>query len=199
MNKRKLQANISKNKIYNSAQKLFGKYGFDNTTIEDICKHAGVSKGLFYNYYSSKLDITWKAVQPLEQKYQKLAENFTPEQTACEKLCLIIRCMLESTFLNKSIFKSARINYIREIKGDKSIIFNRKRFLYNILVDIVNEGKENKQLSSEIPNEIIVMSVMRYGFGTCINLFSIGDKEEMISIINQAVEGMRLICRGFEV
>ncbi len=40
--------------IMNIALELFAKEGFHNTTISHIAKHAGISKGLMYNYFESK-------------------------------------------------------------------------------------------------------------------------------------------------
>ncbi len=41
-------------KILEAAFQLMAKYGYDGTSISQIAKHAGVSKGLMYNYFDSK-------------------------------------------------------------------------------------------------------------------------------------------------
>ena len=48
---------ISINKIMNASLKLFAEHGFDATSISEIAKQAGISKGLIYNYFDSKLDL----------------------------------------------------------------------------------------------------------------------------------------------
>lgn len=48
---------ISRNKIMDSALKLFAKHGFDKTSIRMIAKDAGVSVGLLYNYFKSKDEV----------------------------------------------------------------------------------------------------------------------------------------------
>ena len=55
--KRQEQARETKNRIYTSAIELMEKEGFDNITIADISKKAGVSVGAFYHYFNSKHDI----------------------------------------------------------------------------------------------------------------------------------------------
>ena len=47
----------SSNQILAAALDLFAHQGFHNTTISQIAKKAGVSKGLIYNYFSSKEDL----------------------------------------------------------------------------------------------------------------------------------------------
>ena len=50
---RTLNALETKNKIFETAIKLFKKYGYDKVTIEDITKQAKVSKGNFYTHFKT--------------------------------------------------------------------------------------------------------------------------------------------------
>jgi len=43
--------------IMNTALEHFASEGFHNTTINHIARHAGISKGLMYNYFRSKDDL----------------------------------------------------------------------------------------------------------------------------------------------
>ncbi len=43
--------------IMNTALELFANHGFENTSVSDIAKAAGISKGLLYNYFHSKEDL----------------------------------------------------------------------------------------------------------------------------------------------
>jgi len=43
--------------IMNAALEQFSNVGFHSTTITRIAKHAGISKGLMYNYFKSKEDL----------------------------------------------------------------------------------------------------------------------------------------------
>ncbi|VBB46452.1 putative Transcriptional regulator, TetR family [uncultured Paludibacter sp.] len=43
--------------LMNAALKLFSEKGFTSTSISDIAKKAGVSKGLLYNYFESKDEL----------------------------------------------------------------------------------------------------------------------------------------------
>lgn len=48
--------NSKKQKIMNAAYKLFINQGYNSSSIQDILDEAGVSKGTFYNYFSSKTE-----------------------------------------------------------------------------------------------------------------------------------------------
>lgn len=46
--------NNRKRKVLESSMQLFIEKGIQNTSIQDIINHAGISKGTFYNYFNSK-------------------------------------------------------------------------------------------------------------------------------------------------
>ena len=71
----------SKAKILVAALELFGIDGYHNTSISKIAKHAGISKGLMYNYFDSKesllkdtIVMSFKdALEVVEEMQEKLA------------------------------------------------------------------------------------------------------------------------------
>ena len=48
--------NSRKQKVLKASLQLFNEKGFHNTSIQDILQHANISKGTFYNYFSSKYE-----------------------------------------------------------------------------------------------------------------------------------------------
>lgn len=61
----------TKSKILEHSLRLFAEKGYHGTSISDIAKAAGVSKGLAYNYFESKQDIVESILnQILEIGYQ---------------------------------------------------------------------------------------------------------------------------------
>ena len=48
----------AKQRILNSAQVLMLARGYAGTKVDEICEHAGVSKGSFYHFFPSKRDLT---------------------------------------------------------------------------------------------------------------------------------------------
>jgi len=56
------QKQQSREKIINSAALLFTKEGFDNVAINDVMKHAGLTRGAFYNHFNSKSELYAEAI-----------------------------------------------------------------------------------------------------------------------------------------
>ena len=80
--------------ILQAALELFGHKGYHSTSISQIAKEAGVSKGLIYNYFSSKEALLEAIVVEAAKVGEGLMEILEQEQSTQEKLKLLI----ESSF-----------------------------------------------------------------------------------------------------
>jgi AcrR family transcriptional regulator len=74
--------NESKAKIIATALELFANNGYHNTSISNVAKEAGVSKGLTYNYFESKEALLEAILHSLFQE----APDFTAVGEEMEKL-----------------------------------------------------------------------------------------------------------------
>ena len=52
----------SRDVLEEAALELFLEQGYDSTTVDQIAQRAGVSRATFFNYFSSKADVLWCAV-----------------------------------------------------------------------------------------------------------------------------------------
>lgn len=68
----------TRNKLLRSAEYIFGKYGYHQSSITDITRHAGVSLGNFYTYFESKYQI----FEALVWEMQRELINTLRERTA---------------------------------------------------------------------------------------------------------------------
>ncbi len=60
--------------IKNTALKLFAEQGYDNTSISQIGKTAGISKGLLYNYFESKDDLLQNIMETLSEEFAEIID-----------------------------------------------------------------------------------------------------------------------------
>ena len=80
---RSLRAIKTRKKLYQSAAKLIEKHGYNNVTIEEICRKAGVSVGAFYHYFNSKSDIIVEFFKQIDYYYEeKVQPEFTRDASA---------------------------------------------------------------------------------------------------------------------
>lgn len=70
-----------------AALELFGTRGYASTSISQIAKSAGISKGLMYNYFSSKHDLLEQILlSNMEEGEQWWQEIITADISAFEKI-----------------------------------------------------------------------------------------------------------------
>ena len=53
----------TRERILDSARRLFTRAGYENVTIDDVMEHAGLTRGGFYNHFSNKADLFAAAVE----------------------------------------------------------------------------------------------------------------------------------------
>ncbi|MCB2356483.1 TetR/AcrR family transcriptional regulator [Clostridium estertheticum] len=122
-NTRKIQVRTieNKEKLITSADDLFMVKGFYNTTSKEIAKHAGVSTGVFYNYFDNKTDIFIEIYKTTCSYSYKYLEN-----------------LISDLSLENVDYKSFFIKYIRN--GIKAACKNR--YLYDDLESLKKESCE---------------------------------------------------------
>lgn len=66
----------TKEVILESALNLFSNFGYDNTSVKEIAKKAGISHGLLYNYFDSKEELLKnvfsKGLEDLKKSFKEL-------------------------------------------------------------------------------------------------------------------------------
>ncbi|TWT24087.1 TetR/AcrR family transcriptional regulator [Planomicrobium sp. CPCC 101110] len=124
--------NLKKQKIIDAAYSLFINKGYISSSIQDILDEAGVSKGTFYNYFSSKSECLIAIMESIgsEIRQKRMAaavgkEASDPEVLA-EQLCIRIQLNQEKNLftLYESIFYSqeeelklfSRQTYVAELE-----------------------------------------------------------------------------------
>ena len=102
MTTRQKQAIESRRKLLEAATELFNEKGYQETGVQEICVHAGLSVGVFYHYFNSKQELL-QAI--LRSKNDELMELIATESTArthlealLEVLGFVCRQKVEGSF-----------------------------------------------------------------------------------------------------
>jgi len=73
----------AKSKIVEAARVVFAKKGYHDSTMDDVAKEVGVSKGAIYSYFKSKEDILKETYLQTHQTLRTIINK------ACEKMDLV--------------------------------------------------------------------------------------------------------------
>ncbi len=141
----------TRDRIINSAKKLFAEQGYQKTTIVDISKQAGLSEAALYEYFQGKEDLLltipdlWVA-----ELLQDLDEQLFGVQGAVNKLRKYLWWYLrrvEHAPLDAKIvylFLKTNANFL-----ETEVYANVKK-LYSYLIEIFEEGQKAGELKPEL-------------------------------------------------
>lgn len=67
---------IIRKKLIDKSRNLFEKYGLQKTTVDEIVRASGISKGSFYLFYGSKEELYFDVLETVEGEFrEKMFEN----------------------------------------------------------------------------------------------------------------------------
>ena len=181
---RRLRAQITRQKLFDTALSLFFERGYDNVTVDDVCAAVGMTKGAFYSHFKSKHDILVERVLILDDYYKlQILPQLAAIDPGVEKVVSFVRLMLRHL---KGLGKDAiRAVYYTQI-GSKEItsVMTEKRILYKIIQHLVeeaqNSGKLRDDLSSNELTQIIMHNIrgILYNWGLSTSKFDIEESAE---------------------
>lgn len=159
---RKQKANLTRNRIYNTAFELIKLHGFDNVTVDEICRQSGVRKGAFYHHFNSKDDIVIEAYSIVDQDFLKDVSNLPPDIGNTGKILFTVlfqarRVVTEGVALVRQIYKS-------QIDTGTSFFVSPERPFYRMIREAVKEGQSAGEFRTEMsPDELtrLVLSISR--------------------------------------
>ena len=149
-----LPSEVRKSQVTNAFIECLLENGYDNFSVKDIAKKAGVSTGILYHYFSGKEDIIVAALKEsfssTDLKVQNIVEeNNNPD----EKLASFINYIGKMVIEDEQTFKIA-VNYLGQVLHNDSItdlmakfFDNIRSFTTNTLENTISEVKDsNKEL-----------------------------------------------------
>jgi AcrR family transcriptional regulator len=158
-----MQIDQTKETIVTVANKLFSRFGFQKTSMDDIAKTARKAKGSLYYHFASKEDLFKEVIkrEMISIQEQLLVIINNSELNAIGKLKSYLNLRME--LINKAA------NYHETLKEDfylhyKFIDDIRKEAdkwemdnLRVILIQGINEGYFDKTMNMEVLVEILIM------------------------------------------
>ena len=140
--------------ILSVSAKLFLEKGFDKTSMQDIAKTAGISKGAVYHHFKSKDEIIQSVMEKQRQAVKNTMENFLSETEALSgkaQLQQILEKNLENQeahYLDDTMsirMKSAEfvLSYMQDCVNQDAIFVS----------DIIKRGIADGSLTTDFPDE----------------------------------------------
>lgn len=161
MVRKKNKVDETRAKIVGVAAKIFGKYGFKKTSVDEIAKAAHKAKGSIYYYFDSKEELFKEVVSNelnhVKDELTRIARERTDPQSKIKKY-MVTRMLLLGHAVNYHETLKAdileQLDFVEEIKSD----FYRTET--DLVRDMLKEGIDNKTfipLDYDMVAELFIM------------------------------------------
>jgi len=164
-----LKSEETERKIFYQGLKLFLKKGYHGTSIDDITRSAGVTKGALYWHFKSKEELLEKIVKEFEKSFiDKMIEVVGKiDEGPLEKIEKYIRFNSAFAYYNPELCVSfttlaAELVGAHLIKGEIKRIYKKYQ---NFLSDIIREGRRKKVFKKRIDPELTALLIIAFHDG----------------------------------
>lgn len=169
MNKRQIQYQETKKKLWETGKKLIAQKGYDQVTIEDITEACGVAKGTFYHYFKSKdtflFDIERAPYIELEEKMKGMHDT-----RLADKLDFYISKRFQILSENSMDFtrqwlRHAAMPTYLESYGEESKIDFDIEMISKFITDAMEQGELTPDTPVHTLSHVIILTL----FGTTVH------------------------------
>ncbi|MFN7064944.1 MAG: TetR/AcrR family transcriptional regulator [Aquificaceae bacterium] len=76
----------ARERIIQSAKELFSKKGYSNTSVDEIVRHAGLSKGAFYFYFKSKDALMEELINQIADRTKEIMRKWIERDISAQEM-----------------------------------------------------------------------------------------------------------------
>lgn len=149
-------SNVKKH-LLEAATRLFSKHGYANTSVQQICIEAGVSKGALYHHYKSKDAILYGIYQPLlEMQIDSLQEIIKQPSLLADRLFLAAEDV-GRTCLERIDELTVFIQSMHLLEPEtKSLVSRQRRHYHQIFSDLIQEAQRHQVIRSDVHPDLLI-------------------------------------------
>lgn len=179
----------TKQRLINSAIKIFSEKGFFNTKVSDIVKDAGVAQGTFYIYFKSKEDIFIYIIETITAQIENIIkENKSLNLPIDKKIEKFSTELFSLLYKYKNI---GRIFFFQLLCIDekfKNIFLQTNKKISQFYLELFKEYKDKELITD-----------LFMGFGKRLFEFSILIEDKPLEeILTEYKKGIKVILGGLK-
>ncbi len=139
----------TKSKIVSAAWQLFYEQGFENTTVDEIVRLSGTSKGSFYHYFESKDSLIGSLAYLFDEKYAELEQKLDYDKNTVDNMIRLTRelCMMIENNIDIELLSRLYAQQLSK-RGEKELL-DRSRLYYRLLKKLVQLGQERGEITRQ--------------------------------------------------
>lgn len=163
-----------------SALQCFSQKGYEATKVDDIVQNAGVSKGMIYNYFQSKMDIFIELLKDrTEEFFAGIEELFSKHQTATDKLRALHARYRDLPMNDErrqwiTVYLEFWLSSSRNDEQKQLMEAHYDRFVH-FVVDVIEDGKRTGEFREDVDATVASMLYWSLVDGISLHYSQIGE------------------------
>lgn len=194
LNSRQIKAIETKKKIYDTAMELMQTIGFENITINKICKGANVAVGTFYYYYKSLDFIIVEAYKELDGHFDRLEKEGCFKGNYKDRILKIV-----SEQISYPVRKGIKITtqfYKSQLTSDNDYFTSNERKSPMLLRSAIEEGQDLGKITKDVSSLTISNEIANIIRGTiyswCLRKGDFDPIKEGLSTLERYFKGIEI-------
>lgn len=184
----------TKRLLYQCAIELFREKGYDNVSVDEIVKKAGMAKGTFYIYFESKAAIIAQMLPAYDDYYDTVAAQMDPSAPVPQRLEAIVysSCKFTQEAIGLDLIRVLYTEQLLPGRAEQDAM-NSDRALYRIIHELLAEGQRTGIYRPDLDVDEMRAWLIRCIRGTfyewCL-------QEGGFDLCDECVRFVRTFCRG---
>lgn len=163
-NKKELQSEQTRQQIIETATQLFARKGFYGTSVSDLTKAVGLTKGALYHHFKDKDALFFAVVESVQITWEKaVANEVISEKHSIAQIAILFEkhaellsrndfmCLVMSNLMNE--MESINPNY-------SSILENIYEEFVFFVEQIIKAGQSKGEIRSDVDSRLLSLNIV---------------------------------------
>jgi len=188
----------ARERLLESAKRLFSQKGYYATSVEDIVASAGLSKGAFYFYFKSKEELFKSLVEEMHLNIVKRLESFLERDLPLEDALIEhAEVFLEDIYQNRHIAQIFLFQLVGTNEEFRELYYTKIAHLRELLAKMVDKAIQRGEITYKNAENIVNLYA---GFLRMLVLEYVFREREpdLERVKSLAQEGVKVLFRGLK-
>jgi AcrR family transcriptional regulator len=181
----------TKSDIITKAIELFKSEGYDNVSIDQLCKVCGITKGTFYYHFASKDAIIFHYYSSLTPNLIDVIQNMVKQTSYKDKLWVLMEFWIDNTVgLGPNLLKAFMIadaeNGLKHFSPYTSYKQGEIKNTYDMQIELIKQGQAQGTIRGSFAPEMLMLTFVSAMIGIAFDWSSnngpYDEKEELHKI-----------------
>ena len=165
MKRTKHEAALTRAGILDAASTVFRSQGYASTTLEDIARHAGVTRGAVYWHFENKYDILFTLIRDYTPNFvRRSREILCSERDPVSRVQELLSFLIKDIDSNKDIREMEEISIMMkenpaEYNRLHSLLEEKNLLIYELFLSAIREGMTGRQMRQDLDPESTALAL----------------------------------------